>query len=62
MWRHIQLKNQKFLLILTRSVFPKVKNVDYEGLFGNISSVIDLSQRLLNSLHETDSIGKQPDI
>ncbi|XP_063339081.1 dynamin-binding protein isoform X4 [Pelmatolapia mariae] len=36
----------------------QVKNVDYEGLFGNISSVIDLSQRLLNSLHETDSIGK----
>ncbi|XP_067343886.1 dynamin-binding protein isoform X2 [Channa argus] len=36
----------------------QVKNVDYEGLFGNIASVIDLSQRLLETLQETDSIGK----
>ncbi|XP_040922750.1 dynamin-binding protein isoform X2 [Toxotes jaculatrix] len=35
----------------------QVKNVDFEGLFGNISSVMDLSQRLLESLQETDSIG-----
>ncbi|MEQ2259428.1 hypothetical protein XENORESO_011641 [Xenotaenia resolanae] len=35
----------------------KKVNVDFEGLFGNISSVIDLSQRLLNGLHDTDSIG-----
>uniref|UniRef100_A0A7N6FAV8 Dynamin-binding protein n=1 Tax=Anabas testudineus TaxID=64144 RepID=A0A7N6FAV8_ANATE len=36
----------------------QVKNVDFDGLFGNISSVIDLSQRLLETLQETDSIGK----
>ncbi|XP_074518987.1 dynamin-binding protein isoform X2 [Halichoeres trimaculatus] len=36
----------------------QVKNVDFDGLFGNISSVIDLSQRLSESLHDTDSIGK----
>ncbi|TMS22348.1 Dynamin-binding protein, partial [Larimichthys crocea] len=36
----------------------QVKNVDFDGLFGNISSVIDLSQRLLDTLHDTDSIGK----
>ncbi|MED6276988.1 hypothetical protein CHARACLAT_008594 [Characodon lateralis] len=31
--------------------------VDFEGLFGNISSVIDLSQRLLNGLQDSDLIG-----
>ncbi|XP_047464614.1 dynamin-binding protein isoform X4 [Mugil cephalus] len=36
----------------------QVKNVDFDGLFGNIGSVIDLSQRLNDSLRETDSIGK----
>ncbi|XP_061562139.1 dynamin-binding protein isoform X3 [Phycodurus eques] len=36
----------------------QVKNVDFEGLFGNINSVIDLSQRLFETLEETDSIGK----
>uniref|UniRef100_A0A3Q2Z8S4 Dynamin-binding protein n=1 Tax=Hippocampus comes TaxID=109280 RepID=A0A3Q2Z8S4_HIPCM len=36
----------------------QVKNVDYDGLFGNINSVIDLSQRLFETLEETDSIGK----
>ncbi|XP_044033609.1 dynamin-binding protein isoform X3 [Siniperca chuatsi] len=36
----------------------KVKNVDFDGLFGNINSVIDLSQRLLDTLQDTDSIGK----
>ncbi|XP_023124066.2 dynamin-binding protein isoform X3 [Amphiprion ocellaris] len=36
----------------------QVKNVDFEGLFGNISSVIDLSQRLFDTLKETDSTGK----
>ncbi|XP_028285720.1 dynamin-binding protein isoform X2 [Parambassis ranga] len=36
----------------------QVKNVDFDGLFGNISSVIDLSQRLFDALQETDSIGK----
>ncbi|XP_068439443.1 dynamin-binding protein isoform X2 [Clinocottus analis] len=35
----------------------QVKNVDFDGLFGNISSVIDLSQRLLETLQDTDSIG-----
>ncbi|XP_042252779.1 dynamin-binding protein isoform X4 [Thunnus maccoyii] len=36
----------------------QVKNVDFDGLFGNINSVIDLSQRLFDALHDTDSIGK----
>ncbi|XP_077358222.1 dynamin-binding protein isoform X4 [Festucalex cinctus] len=36
----------------------QVKNVDFDGLFGNINSVIDLSQRLFETLEETDSIGK----
>ncbi|XP_059892424.1 dynamin-binding protein isoform X1 [Gadus macrocephalus] len=36
----------------------QVQNVDYDGLFGNIGSVIDLSQRLFRELEETDSIGK----
>ncbi|GAA6214293.1 dynamin-binding protein isoform X4 [Lates japonicus] len=36
----------------------QVKNVDFDGLFGNINSVIDLSQRLFDTLQETDSIGK----
>ncbi|XP_019938761.2 dynamin-binding protein isoform X2 [Paralichthys olivaceus] len=35
----------------------QLKNVDFDGLFGNISSVIDLSQRLSDALHKTDSIG-----
>ncbi|XP_031699078.1 dynamin-binding protein isoform X3 [Anarrhichthys ocellatus] len=35
----------------------RVKNVDFDGLFGNISSVIDLSQRLFETLQDTDSIG-----
>ncbi|XP_032357930.1 dynamin-binding protein isoform X4 [Etheostoma spectabile] len=35
----------------------QVKNVDFDGLFGNISSVIDLSQRLFETLQDTDSIG-----
>ncbi|XP_034050647.1 dynamin-binding protein isoform X2 [Thalassophryne amazonica] len=36
----------------------QVQNVDFDGLFGNINSVIDLSQRLFKSLQDTDSIGK----
>ncbi|XP_028331611.1 dynamin-binding protein isoform X2 [Gouania willdenowi] len=36
----------------------QVKNVDFDGLFGNIGTVIDLSERLFESLQETDSIGK----
>ncbi|KAM4524529.1 dynamin-binding protein isoform 2-T2 [Odontesthes bonariensis] len=36
----------------------QLKNVDFDGLFGNIDSVIDLSQRLFDALQETDSIGK----
>lgn len=43
--------NTSFLALL------QVKNVDFDGLFGNISSVIDLSQRLLEALQETDYIG-----
>lgn len=40
--------------------FLQLKNVDFDGLFGNINSVIDLSQRLFDTLQETDSIGKKP--
>lgn len=40
--------------------FLQLKNVDFDGLFGNIGSVIDLSQRLLGSLQETDNTGKKP--
>uniref|UniRef100_A0A7N9AVE5 Dynamin-binding protein n=1 Tax=Mastacembelus armatus TaxID=205130 RepID=A0A7N9AVE5_9TELE len=36
----------------------QVKNVDFDGLFGNLSSVISLSQRLLETLQDTDSVGK----
>ncbi|XP_062298040.1 dynamin-binding protein isoform X1 [Scomber scombrus] len=36
----------------------QVNNVDFDGLFGNINSVIDLSQRLFDTLQDTDSIGK----
>ncbi|KAJ7984657.1 hypothetical protein DPEC_G00357030 [Dallia pectoralis] len=36
----------------------QVQNVDYDGLFGNIGSVIDLSRRLLKRLQNTDSIGQ----
>ncbi|XP_053094652.1 dynamin-binding protein isoform X4 [Pangasianodon hypophthalmus] len=36
----------------------EVQNVDFDGLFGNIESVIDLSTRLEEALQDTDSIGK----
>ncbi|XP_068160801.1 dynamin-binding protein isoform X3 [Antennarius striatus] len=36
----------------------QVKNVDFEGLFGNLTSVISLSQRLFDALQDSDSIGK----
>ncbi|KAL6475366.1 hypothetical protein MHYP_G00164060 [Metynnis hypsauchen] len=36
----------------------QVQNVDFDGLFGNIDSVIDLSSRLNEELQDTDSIGK----
>ncbi|KAM9817095.1 dynamin-binding protein [Neosynchiropus ocellatus] len=36
----------------------QVKNVDFEGLFGNLGSVIDLSQRLFDSLQDSDCTGK----
>ncbi|KAM8876321.1 dynamin-binding protein isoform 2-T2 [Synchiropus picturatus] len=36
----------------------QVKNVDFEGLFGNLVSVIDLSQRLFDSLQDSDSTGQ----
>ncbi|XP_066548823.1 dynamin-binding protein isoform X1 [Amia ocellicauda] len=35
----------------------QVQNVDFEGLFGNINSVIHLSKRLYKNLQDTDSIG-----
>ncbi|XP_064419003.1 dynamin-binding protein isoform X3 [Latimeria chalumnae] len=34
-----------------------VLNVDFDGLFGNLQAVIDLSKRLLHNLKETDLIG-----
>ncbi|KAG7325060.1 hypothetical protein KOW79_011376 [Hemibagrus wyckioides] len=36
----------------------QVQNIDFDGLFGNIDSVIDLSTRLEEALQDTDSIGK----
>uniref|UniRef100_A0A3Q4BGM0 Dynamin-binding protein n=1 Tax=Mola mola TaxID=94237 RepID=A0A3Q4BGM0_MOLML len=36
----------------------QLKNVDFDGLFGNISTVINMSQRLFDTLQDTDSIGK----
>ncbi|XP_030631903.1 dynamin-binding protein [Chanos chanos] len=36
----------------------QVQNVDFDGLFGNISSVIDLSHRLYTALQDSDSVGK----
>ncbi|XP_060714013.1 dynamin-binding protein isoform X1 [Tachysurus vachellii] len=36
----------------------KVQNVDFDGLFGNIEAVTDLSTRLEKALRDTDSIGK----
>ncbi|TRY58021.1 hypothetical protein DNTS_034776 [Danionella cerebrum] len=36
----------------------QVQGIDFEGLFGNISSVIDLSCRLYKTLDETDTIGE----
>lgn len=41
-------------------VLLQLKNVDFEGLFGNIGAVIGLSQRLLETLQDTDSIGEKP--
>lgn len=40
-------------------MYIKVQNVDFDGLFGNIESVIDLSTRLKEALRDTDSIGKK---
>ncbi|XP_022524676.2 dynamin-binding protein isoform X1 [Astyanax mexicanus] len=36
----------------------QVQNIDFDGLFGNIDSVIHLSQRLNETLQDTDSIGQ----
>ncbi|XP_072522794.1 dynamin-binding protein isoform X3 [Salminus brasiliensis] len=36
----------------------QVQNVDFDGLFGNIDSVIELSTRLNEALHDNDSIGQ----
>ncbi|XP_067286793.1 dynamin-binding protein isoform X4 [Pseudorasbora parva] len=36
----------------------QVQNIDFDGLFGNINSVIDLSRRLYKTLHDTDSTGQ----
>uniref|UniRef100_A0A672N7G5 Dynamin-binding protein n=1 Tax=Sinocyclocheilus grahami TaxID=75366 RepID=A0A672N7G5_SINGR len=36
----------------------QVQSIDFDGLFGNINSVIDLSRRLYKTLQDTDSIGQ----
>ncbi|XP_056324844.1 dynamin-binding protein isoform X2 [Danio aesculapii] len=36
----------------------QVQGIDFDGLFGNINSVIDLSRRLNKTLQDTDSIGQ----
>ncbi|XP_073683998.1 dynamin-binding protein, partial [Garra rufa] len=36
----------------------QVQSIDFDGLFGNINSVIDLSRRLYKALQDTDSIGQ----
>ncbi|KAK7134900.1 hypothetical protein R3I93_018113 [Phoxinus phoxinus] len=36
----------------------QVQSIDFDGLFGNINSVIDLSRRLYKSLQDTDSTGQ----
>lgn len=35
--------------------------MDFDGLFGNIGSVIDLSERLFETLQDSDSIGNKID-
>ncbi|MGH0127377.1 UNVERIFIED_CONTAM: hypothetical protein FKN15_077529 [Acipenser sinensis] len=35
----------------------QVQNIDFDGLFGNVQMVIDLSTRLLTGLQDTESIG-----
>ncbi|RXM28502.1 Dynamin-binding protein [Acipenser ruthenus] len=35
----------------------QVQNIDFDGLFGNVQMVIDLSTRLLKDLQDTESIG-----
>lgn len=63
-WSHIirhtngVIKELKFNLKIL--CFLQLKNVDFEGLFGNIDSVINLSQRLFETLQDTDSIGERP--
>ncbi|KAK1794003.1 hypothetical protein P4O66_010913 [Electrophorus voltai] len=36
----------------------QVQNIDFDGLFGNIESVTELSSRLYEALQDADSIGK----
>ncbi|XP_016385952.1 dynamin-binding protein isoform X2 [Sinocyclocheilus rhinocerous] len=36
----------------------QVQSIDFDGLFGNINSVIELSRRLYKTLQDTDSIGQ----
>ncbi|XP_063078000.1 dynamin-binding protein isoform X3 [Engraulis encrasicolus] len=44
--------------IITPLKQKQVQNVDYDGLFGNIDSVITLSRQLYKALSDSDSIGK----
>ncbi|KAL1264568.1 hypothetical protein QQF64_004923 [Cirrhinus molitorella] len=36
----------------------QLQSIDFDGLFGNINSVIDLSRRLYKTLQDTDTIGQ----
>lgn len=58
--RHANRVIQELKFNLKILCFLQLKNVDFEGLFGNIESVINLSQRLFETLQDTDSIGERP--
>ncbi|KAL2078012.1 hypothetical protein ACEWY4_025697 [Coilia grayii] len=53
--RDLQMCVKEIILPLKQK---QVQNVDFEGLFGNIDSVINLSRRLYKALSDSDSIGK----
>uniref|UniRef100_A0A4W5NBJ0 Dynamin-binding protein n=1 Tax=Hucho hucho TaxID=62062 RepID=A0A4W5NBJ0_9TELE len=53
--KDLQMCVKEIILPLQRK---QVQNIDFDGLFGNINSVIDLSRRLFKTLQDTDSIGK----
>ncbi|XP_043912521.1 dynamin-binding protein isoform X2 [Protopterus annectens] len=52
--RDLQMCVDKVLLPLQRK---QLQNVDFDGLFGNIQMVIEVSQQLLKDLEDADNIG-----